>query len=781
MAGTLVASGEEVTFTATDALFVVSSAGEVALAAGASLDYETATSHGLRVTVSGLDAEDLEVVVSVAVTDVTHSIGFSSQTLSIAENVPSGSSAGTLQASVSGGGEVAFSAEDATFAVAVSTGEVTLQPGSSLDYESQAVYTFSVTASAEEAPSVSTVIIVSVTDVSYSITLNEPTFTSPESIAEGAVVGVVVGSISAGGGPISYSTTSDTFDVDDNGILSLKSGAALDFETKPEHQVLVTATAADAAAVTTTVTVNVTDVSYSLNFPSQTFTTSENLAAGIPVGTLSASIPHSASISFAANDSLFQVSESGEITLQSGAALDYETATSHSFDVTASAADADDATATVTITVTNVLENDITFAAQTRNVPEDSNPGVPLGTLTASVSPAGSVSFSSTDTLFSVSSGGVIALKSGQSLNFEAAETHTFTVTATALDAESATRVVTIEVTNVLENNINFTAQTFTVPENITVDELIGTLSASVLPAGSILFSSADTLFDVRHDGTIFLQLEQSLDYETTETHTLAATATAPDAEAVTATITVNVTNIQGTPEDPYQVDNFEELQSIGTGFSNDFVTTPLTLFESLSAHYILTANIDASVTGSGNYLFDDKSDLRLHGNDEHGFVPIGTCGTDNTCSNAATFNGSFDGNGYVISGLSIERVNLSYAGLFGQISISARLDNVALEDLYINGKDYIGGLVGRSDGALISDSYVSGVINASGQYIGGLVGYNDEGIVQNSYTAGSVSSSSQLRRRLGRKQRRQGTIQDSYATGNVSGNRYRVGGLVGL
>ena len=70
VAGTLVASGEEVTFAATDALFVVSPAGEVTLAAGASLDHETAASHDLQVTVSGLDAEDITATVTIEVVNV---------------------------------------------------------------------------------------------------------------------------------------------------------------------------------------------------------------------------------------------------------------------------------------------------------------------------------------------------------------------------------------------------------------------------------------------------------------------------------------------------------------------------------------------------------------------------------------------------------------------------------------------------------------------------------------------------------------------------------------
>lgn len=143
-------------------------------------------------------------------------------------------------------------------------------------------------------------------------------------------------------------------------------------------------------------------------------------------------------------------------------------------------------------------------------------------------------------------------------------------------------------------------------------------------------------------------------------------------------------------------------------------------------------------------------------------------------------FNGTFDGKGYTISGISegsvqsplkLDSENL-FIGLFGVLGKNAVVKNVNLTDVAIytsfNASAYIGGIAGYMEGdksnytgALIDSCFVSGVIShtaeAGNQFVGGLVGHQYKGAIINSWTDADLS----------------GTV--------ASGDLAEVGGLVGL
>ncbi len=201
-----------------------------------------------------------------------------------------------------------------------------------------------------------------------------------------------------------------------------------------------------------------------------------------------------------------------------------------------------------------------------------------------------------------------------------------------------------------------------------------------------------------------------------------------------------------------------------------------------LYAEYSLMQDIDASSTRNWN--------------SGAGFKPIGT--KDNP------FVGKFNGNGYKIHGLFISRLSQSYVGLFGYISQGGGVTNLGIEECWIEGKDYVGslvgvnyvkvfnchcsgsvegngidvgGLVGYNEGA-IYDSYNSCYVKGS-SYIGGVVGYNYNGTISRSYNKGSIIGKENVGGLVGFNN---GAISDSYNQGSVSGSSYSysVGGLVG-
>ena len=206
----------------------------------------------------------------------------------------------------------------------------------------------------------------------------------------------------------------------------------------------------------------------------------------------------------------------------------------------------------------------------------------------------------------------------------------------------------------------------------------------------------------------------------------------------------------QGTQSNPYNISDCEELQSMNTD---------------LTAYYQLVNDIDCSET-SEDYWSDGS-----------GFMPIGA------------FEGSLNGNGYVISDLFINRTGEDYVGLFGSCK-GGFVGNLGLENVNITGNDNIGGIIGRQEddsGITILDSlYVSGSINGN-DAVGGVVGLasplSSTGlIINNSYSIGNINGNSNVGGIIGYVTPFFSTpliINNSYSIGNINGNS-NVGGLIG-
>ena len=178
------------------------------------------------------------------------------------------------------------------------------------------------------------------------------------------------------------------------------------------------------------------------------------------------------------------------------------------------------------------------------------------------------------------------------------------------------------------------------------------------------------------------------------------------------------------------------------------------------------------------------------------GFTPIGNIDIN--------FTGKFEGNGFAIDSLYINRPSTFRIGLFGMTS-NAEIANIGIVNSRIIGNDYSGGLIGLSSHSVVSKCYSSGSFSGSdyiggligknsssskvsncystcrvsgGQYVGGLVGYNYVSTVSISYSTGNVSGSEYLGGLIG-KNSSSSKVSNCYSSGSVSGGYY-VGGLVG-
>ncbi len=229
-----------------------------------------------------------------------------------------------------------------------------------------------------------------------------------------------------------------------------------------------------------------------------------------------------------------------------------------------------------------------------------------------------------------------------------------------------------------------------------------------------------------------------------------------------------------GTEASPYEIGNASQLQAMSGN---------------LSANYTLVGDIDASNTSAWN------------GGD--GFAPVG--------NDTDPFTGTFDGNGYAVTELTINRSETDGVGLFGVTE--GTVQQVGLREATITGGNMTGGLIGENRNGIVENSSVTGTITAtnasalggaiglntgesavSGVFssatvegtnttdIGGLVGNNTaDASVQRAVANGSVDGTSNVGGLVGNNT---AEIQESFATGTVNGSGTgveNVGGLVGF
>ncbi len=136
-------------------------------------------------------------------------------------------------------------------------------------------------------------------------------------------------------------------------------------------------------------------------------------------------------------------------------------------------------------------------------------------------------------------------------------------------------------------------------------------------------------------------------------------------------------------------------------------------------------------------------------------------------------FGGIFDGQGWTVSNLTI--VGGGNLGLFGQLTLGARIANLGIVDANIVGSgNQIGALAGWNYGP-VTCCHSSGRVSGS-RRVGGLIGYN-WGIITQCYNASAVRGTSDVGGLVGYNE--YGDIACCYSVGAVAGG-WDVGGLVG-
>ena len=187
--------------------------------------------------------------------------------------------------------------------------------------------------------------------------------------------------------------------------------------------------------------------------------------------------------------------------------------------------------------------------------------------------------------------------------------------------------------------------------------------------------------------------------------------------------------------------------------------------------------------TMTNNGLIGENCEFVLGADiDLSGYVnwePIGVCKRVNgelKYSDYAFF-GTFDGNGYTISGMNLSS-SATGVGLFGSTH-DAEIKNICLKDSNINGTGYyIAPIIGFFNYSTMENCQaIDCNITGTGTSVGGIVGISINGNVDNCITKTNVQGKQHVGGFCG--EARKTSILNSFATGNVTGTLY-VAGFIG-
>ena len=221
---------------------------------------------------------------------------------------------------------------------------------------------------------------------------------------------------------------------------------------------------------------------------------------------------------------------------------------------------------------------------------------------------------------------------------------------------------------------------------------------------------------------------------------------------------------------EPYQISNREELY----WFARLVNGTLENRVRDKSANAILTANI---IVNTG--VLDAVKKGKVSESNFIEWEPIGK--HDNYDD---VYTGTFDGQGYTISGLYFNDTKASYVGLFGYIGDEhyghkGKISNVGVSDSYFQFDKQGGGVCGLIDygGILQNCSNSSTVIGKNNDSKAGGVCGDNNGTVRDCKNTGSVSGQNDVGGVCGFSA---GTVESCYNTGSVHGTGTHVGGVCG-
>ena len=490
---------------------------------------------------------------------------------SVAENSGAGTTVGTYDksnyvtwndATILNWTSISLSGDGADQFSIARDGKITVANGAHLDYETKNVYALKVNIDGVEAN-----VTINVTNVVEAPSMpNLGPWSVTENVA-GDQAGTATLSSPNGYPPSTFSIVSGTtsfwnkFEIGaSSGIVKLKNGQSLDYESVKTLTLTIRATNSDGYA-DKTVTINVNPVNEPFALADKSYGVAENSAVNTRVDSpaLSGAIsdPDCAggqhcgpyAYTLLTGGVPFRI-DANTGALYVNGTLDYEARSSYTLIVGVSDGTFSEEMA-VTVDVTNVSEPPVGIPA-TFAVAENEK-GAFLGQVKISNANAGipPVTFASvSDSRFQILSSGYLSLKSGVSLDYEAETNHRVQLTVRATNSEGSVDIpVTVNIVDVNEKP-ELADVVWSIAENSANGTTVGTFSAVDPDAGDT--HTYSTLGYVGpfslNQSTGKLTVNGKIDYELQNVYAFQVVVRDAAGLKDTADVTVNVTNV---PEDP--------------------------------------------------------------------------------------------------------------------------------------------------------------------------------------------------------------------------------------
>ncbi|MBI1373590.1 MAG: tandem-95 repeat protein, partial [Phycisphaera sp.] len=251
-------SGGTITYSLTDdaggRFRINSSTGDVSVANGSLLDYESATTHNIVVRAADPAGLFNETAFTVEVLNVSPSAVTDGDYTanSVAEGAATGTPVGvTATSSDPAGGTIVYTLVDDAgdrFQIDAATGVVSVLDGSLLDFDTATSHNVTVRASDPAGLYREATFAIAVSNVAPSAPVDAEADVNsvPEGAANGTLVGITAMAVDPSGGAVAYSLSSNAggrFQIDPTtGVVSVRGGSLLDYETATSHTIRVRAT-----------------------------------------------------------------------------------------------------------------------------------------------------------------------------------------------------------------------------------------------------------------------------------------------------------------------------------------------------------------------------------------------------------------------------------------------------------------------------------------------------------------------------------------------------------
>ena len=181
---------------------------------------------------------------------------------------------------------------------------------------------------------------------------------------------------------------------------------------------------------------------------------------------------------------------------------------------------------------------------------------------------------------------------------------------------------------------------------------------------------------------------------------------------------------------------------------------------------------LGADIVLNEGKIIDDKGALVADSTKLHKWTPIG--------NSSVAFTGNFDGNNHTVSGMFVNTTS-THNGLFG--NSSGTVQNVSLENSWVSGGKFTGGLAGYNTGTVEKLTNLASV-SGKEECVGGVVGdsyqknYSSNSVIKNVVNKGIVSGSSKVGGVAGCAANV--TLDDAENLSPIDGVGF-VGGVVGI